>query len=101
MADGWICPKCGCVYAPTWYQCQPCNTAPKAADTPPHYELIDAIGIITEICDRRKISRAALCKKIGTMQSTLQRLFSGQTVSLQVTTLNRIIAWDKAQGEAK
>ena len=24
--QGWVCPKCGRVYGPKWFQCQPCNT---------------------------------------------------------------------------
>lgn len=23
--EGWVCPKCGRVWSPTWFECQPCN----------------------------------------------------------------------------
>jgi hypothetical protein len=25
MREGWVCPKCGKVYSPTWFQYQVCN----------------------------------------------------------------------------
>jgi len=34
MAEqGWICPKCGSVYSPSWYQCMKC--APENVNAPP------------------------------------------------------------------
>jgi uncharacterized OB-fold protein len=26
MQQGWICPKCGRVYGPNWYECGRCNS---------------------------------------------------------------------------
>lgn len=26
IRQGWVCPKCGHVYAPSWYECTNCNT---------------------------------------------------------------------------
>lgn len=25
VREGWICPKCGAVYAPTWFECLHCR----------------------------------------------------------------------------
>lgn len=60
-------------------------------------EPIDAAAIVKEICERRGISRAKLCEAVGTKTSTLQRLMSGDTKSLNLTTYNKIIAWDNSQ----
>lgn len=34
---GWECPKCGRVYAPTWFECQHCNK-PKESPPRPRYK---------------------------------------------------------------
>ena len=61
------------------------------------YQEIDAAAVINEICERRGISRKRLCEAINTKTSTLQRLMSGTTKSLNLTTYNKIVAWDNAQ----
>lgn len=33
MNTGWICPKCGRVFAPTWYTCSYCNGPPQTVTT--------------------------------------------------------------------
>lgn len=61
------------------------------------YDKIDAAAVINEICERRGISRKRLCESINTKTSTLQRLMSGSTKSLNLTTYNKIVAWDNSQ----
>jgi transcriptional regulator with XRE-family HTH domain len=60
---------------------------------------IDALAIVREIMDRRDLAPSALAKKVGLAASTLCRPFnSAHTGELNTRTLNKIIAWDKAQG---
>jgi transcriptional regulator with XRE-family HTH domain len=74
------------------------RVGPKPQDEKPaRYQEIDAAAVIKEICERRGISRAKLCEAVGTKTSTLQRLMSGDTKSLNLTTYNKIVAWDNSQ----
>lgn len=33
--EGWVCPKCGSVYAPSWYECVRCKPKGSSNWTPP------------------------------------------------------------------
>jgi DNA-binding Xre family transcriptional regulator len=79
------------------YMCRTEASATQRAARRVKYTEINAAAVVNEICERRKISRAKLCEAIGTKTSTLQRLMSGDTKSLNLTTYNKIVAWDNSQ----